>query len=149
MIREIIEAISIALNAEFGDGYTNYTEEVQQGLKTPCFFITCVNPSVRPFPSKRYLAHHLFCVQYIPSDGSPGIKAECNDVGERLESCLEYIGGDGLLRGTEMHFEVTDGILNFFVNYDFFVRKIVDKTPEMRELRRSISVKKNERNNKL
>ena len=96
------------------------------------------------------MAHHLFCIQYIPSDGSSGIKAECNDVGERLESCLEYIGGDDSpMRGTEMHFEVTDGILNFFVNYDLFVRKIVDKTSEMRELRRSISVKKNERNNKL
>lgn len=150
MIQEIIEAISIALNAEFGDGYTNYTEEVEQGLKTPCFFITCVNPSIRPFPSKRYLAHHLFCIQYIPSDGSSGTKAECNNVGERLESCLEYIGGDDSpIRGTEMHFEVTDGILDFFVNYDLFVRKIVDKSPEMRELRRSISVKKNERNNKL
>lgn len=149
MIREIIESISAAISAEFGDGYTNYADAVEQGLKNPCFFISCVNPSIRRFPGSRYLAHHLFCVQYIPSDGSAGKASECNEVGERLESCLEYIGGDNLMRGTEMHFEVSDGILNFFVNYDFFVKRIVDKQPEMLELRRGISVKNNERNDKL
>ena len=40
MINSIIEAISIALNAEFGDDYTTYTEEQEQGLKEPCFFIS-------------------------------------------------------------------------------------------------------------
>ena len=32
MINSIIESISISLNAEFGDGYTIYTESVEQGL---------------------------------------------------------------------------------------------------------------------
>lgn len=98
MIQEIIEALSMAINAEFGDGYTNYTEEVEQGLKTPCFFISCINPSIRLFPGDRYFAHHLFCVQYIPSDNNPGKKNDCNSVGERLESCLEYIGGGATAR---------------------------------------------------
>ena len=39
MINSIIEGISIAINTEFEDVYTIYTESVEQGLKEPCFFI--------------------------------------------------------------------------------------------------------------
>ena len=39
MINEIIEAISVALNEEFGDEYEIYRESVRQDLKEPCFFI--------------------------------------------------------------------------------------------------------------
>ena len=42
MINSIIEGISASLNAEFGDDYTIYTENVEQGLKEPCFFISCI-----------------------------------------------------------------------------------------------------------
>lgn len=44
MINSIIASISISLNAEFGDEYTTYTESVEQGLKEPCFFLSCINP---------------------------------------------------------------------------------------------------------
>lgn len=40
----ITDAISIALNGEFGDGYTNYTENVKQGLKEPCFLFSVSTP---------------------------------------------------------------------------------------------------------
>ena len=39
MVQLIIESISIMLNAAFGDGYTYYSEGVEQGLSEPCFFI--------------------------------------------------------------------------------------------------------------
>lgn len=39
MINSIIDSISIALNAEFGDRYKNYKEEKKQDLEEPCFFI--------------------------------------------------------------------------------------------------------------
>ena len=54
MINSIIEGISISLNAEFGDNYTTYTESVEQGLKEPCFFVFCINPTNRVFLGKRY-----------------------------------------------------------------------------------------------
>lgn len=37
MINEIIAAISVALDAEFGDEYEIYMEEIKQDLKEPCF----------------------------------------------------------------------------------------------------------------
>ena len=43
MINSIIDSIGISLNAEFGDKYTIYSESIEQGLKEPCFFISCLN----------------------------------------------------------------------------------------------------------
>lgn len=56
------------------------------------------------------------------------IEKEINDVRERLFDCLEYINDeDDLLRGTNMNTQTVDGVLNFFVNYDFFVKKTTKK----------------------
>ena len=42
--------------------------------------------------------------------------------------------------GTKMKYEVVDGVLNFFVNYDCFIRKIEQQTP-MESLQASTNVK--------
>ncbi|MDE5696605.1 MAG: hypothetical protein K2I96_04210 [Lachnospiraceae bacterium] len=124
MINSIIEAISVALNDAFGDGYEIHMEELEQGLEEPCFFISCLNPSESQFLGKRYLRTNQFCIQYFPAVSEK--QRECNDVAERLYECLEYIAPDGdtsPIRGTKMNHEVVDGVLNFFVNYDLFVYK--------------------------
>jgi hypothetical protein len=54
MINSIIEAISVSLNGEFGDDYEIHMEEIKQGLKEPCFFIACLNPTNNLFMGKRY-----------------------------------------------------------------------------------------------
>ena len=140
MINSIIESISIALNAEFGDDYTIYSESVEQGLKEPCFFVFCLNPTTKLFLGKRYFRENQFCLQYFPADKDRA-KEECNAVAERLFSCLEYIIVTGdLVRGTKMKYEVVDGVLNFFVNYDLFVYKVADSIP-MEDLSQDVTVK--------
>lgn len=43
---------------------------------------------------------------------------------ESLTWCMECIDVNGdLLRGTNVHHEIVDGILNFFVKYNCFVCK--------------------------
>ena len=49
MINAIIEAISVALNGEFGDSYEIHMEEIEQGLEEPCFFIFLVGGGKREF----------------------------------------------------------------------------------------------------
>lgn len=140
MINSIIESISISLNAEFGDDYTTYSESVEQGLEKPCFFVFCINPTNRVFLGKRYFKENPFCIQYFPTDESKA-KEECNAVAERLFSCLEYITVTGdLMRGTKMNYEVVDGVLNFFVNYDLFVYKVADSIT-MEDLSLDVTVK--------
>lgn len=140
MINSIIKSISVSLNAEFGDDYNIYMESVEQGLNEPCFFVFCINPINRLFLGKRYFRENLFCIQYFPSDRDK-VKEECNMIAERLFLCLEYITVDGdLTRGIKMKYEVSDGVLNFFVNYDLFVYKVTSFNP-MEELSKKFSVK--------
>lgn len=126
MINSIIEAISINLDAEFG--YETHMEEIKQDLVEPCFFISCLNPTTELFLGKRYFRQNQFVIQYFPE--SEHKQWECNAVAERLVWLLEYITLDGdPVRGTAMKYEVIDGVLNFFVNYDCFVYRVEENTP--------------------
>lgn len=140
MINSIIELIGVSLNAEFGDEYIIYTESIEQGLSEPCFFLFCINPTSRVFLKNRYFRENQFCIQYFPADKDRA-KEECNAVAERLFLCLEYITVTGdLVRGTKMKYEIIDGVLNFFVNYDLFVYKVV--TPDvMEEISENVTMK--------
>lgn len=141
MINAIIEAISISLHSEFGDRYTIYANEVKQGLKEPCFFVSCINPTSRLFFDKRYFQENAFCIQYFPADANRE-KEECNEVTERLFLCLEWltVAGD-LVMGTKMRSETADGILSFFVNYDMFVYIRKNEAPAMEELKQETTMK--------
>ena len=130
MITAIIDALSIAINAEFGENYEIYTESVEQGFSEPCFSILCLNPSVSQKLGKRYFRTNQFCIHYFPS--SEEERTECHSVAERLFGALEYITVTGdLCRGTNMHYEISDDVLLFFVNYDLFVRKDEASEPVM------------------
>lgn len=141
MINSIIEAISVALNGAFGDRYEIHREEVKQDLKEPCFFIQCLNLNMEQFLGRRYFRGSQFCIQYFPETAE--IVKECHEVGEAMYFCLEYItcqGDDRPIRGTKMHYELKNDVLNFFVNYDLFVYKAEDK-PLMEELEIETDVK--------
>ena len=127
MINKIIDGISVAINSEFGDPYEIYTEDVKQGLHEPCFSILCLNPTSNQVLGKRYLRKNLFCIHYFPSSDEK--RSECHAVIERLIEALEIITVDGdLCRGTDMHGEVVDNVLSFFVNYDMFIYKVSELT---------------------
>lgn len=141
MINSITEAISIALNGEFGDEYRVYADNVEQGLEEPCFFVSCINPVSTPYPGKRYLRENLFCIQYFPKNRSRE-KEECSEVAERLFLCLEWLTVEGdPVRGTKMRAETVDGVLNFFVNYNMFVRRQEESQPEMEKFTEKIMLK--------
>lgn len=152
MINEVIDAISIAIDAEFNGEispapFEIYTQLVQQGMVKPCFSIVLLNPQIDHFRGNRYLRKHQFCIHYFPS--TDDVQTECFGVQERLENCLEYIThhdsqsdvDGGLIRGTEMHGEIVDGVLSFFVNYDFYVYKDKESLPYMETLSSSTQMK--------
>lgn len=110
-------------------------------MKEPCFFIQCLNPTHELFLGKRYLQTNQFCIQYFPATREK--QKECNGVAERMSWRLEYItiyGEDKPTRGTKMKYEVVDGVLNFFVNYDCFVYRREEQTA-MEILETSTNVK--------
>lgn len=127
MINGIIEAVSIALNAEFGDGYKIHMEQIKQGLEEPCFFVQTVEPTHEktfgvPDSLGRYHRLVPLCIQYFPA--TKEVQRECNTVAEQMTWCLEYVtvyGETKPIMGTNVHYEIVDEVLNFFVTYDFYV----------------------------
>lgn len=140
MINAIIEAVSRALKDEFGSRYKIHMEEKQQDLQEPCFFISCINPTNVLFLKKRYFRQNQICVQYFPETKKKNM--ECHETAERLFVCLEYLTVEGVsVRGTKMKYEVIDGILHFFVNYDLFVCRAAEPEDTIEEVSYGASVK--------
>lgn len=116
LTQSVIEGISTALSAEFGDNYTIYADNVEQGLKAPCFFILCVDSSQKYYPSGRFSQSNQFDIQFIPTGNT--VREKCGSVAERLFRTLKYIKvGDAVVRGTSMKANIIDGTLAFLVNY--------------------------------
>lgn len=133
MINRIIDGISLALNAEFGDDYRIHTELIEQGLVEPCFSIVCLNPNSEQSLGNRYFRQNKFCVHYFPD--SENKVSECMNVLERLLDCLEIITvDDSPTRGIKMSGEMDGGVLHFFVNYDFYVIKQTEEADAMEHM---------------
>lgn len=131
MLNNVTAGIAISIDKEFGDGYEIYTDELKQDLKEPCFFIMMLDPNIERRLSVRREVDVPMSIQYFPKNG----RTECNDVAERLalyalESITPY-ESDALIRGKDIHWEIVDNVLNFFVTYNFFVRKVEDQKPLM------------------
>lgn len=117
MIKDIMNAISIKLHEVFGDAYEINMEDVAQGLKEPCFLITLVDYSKEPLLQSRSKRLVPFDILFFPSNGS----SQCYEVADQMMNELEFItllDGDKMY-GTKMKAEVVDGVLHFFVNYNF------------------------------
>lgn len=131
MLNKIITGISQALDAEFNsenEEYIIHTENVEQGLEEPCFFIFSLNSSSKQLVGNRYERKYPFDIHFFPStelvDGVSTINNQINEVTERLFTALEYITVDNsLVRGTSMNVEIVDNVLHFFINFNMIVKK--------------------------
>lgn len=141
MIKSVFDAISIALNAEFGDGYTIYTENVRQGFREPCFFIQPIT-EVRTAElcdtvKKRLKVDILF---FPPENSSK--KSEIIRVLDIMLEKMSVLFVDGnKIRGNEISSEIEDDVLHFIVNYDFRLIKN-DNTDFMEKLNQKGGLKK-------
>ena len=127
MIKKVIDGICLAIASKFGEDRDIYTEAVDQGLEDGSFAIVCLNPTNEQFLGNRYFRTNQFCIHYFPKTKKP--RSECLEVLEDLYDALETIEVDGdLIRGTNMTNEMDEGVLHFFVNYNFFTIRKSDET---------------------
>ncbi len=140
IVQKIIDSIADILDTSFPDTDI-HTEDVKQGLNTPCFFVFQINVSDIRHVGCRRNARYSMCVQYIPD--SEEQKAECVEVEEKLYKLLEYIKIDGLtVGGIDIHSETTDEVLSFFVTYRMLtMEKPKEETENMKELQGDVNVK--------
>lgn len=117
MVKDIMDAIAIRLHEVFGDEFEINQEDVVQGLKEPCFLITLVDYSKEPLLQSRSKRLVPFDILFFPSKA----KMQCYEIADQMMNELELItllDGDAM-HGTKMKAEVVDGVLHFFVNYNF------------------------------
>lgn len=138
MINGIIASIGKAINTEFDKEANIYIEKMEQGLKEPCFFILSINTAERKFFNRRYKFNQSFVIQYFPKNKKSS-NEEMFIVADRLMGALEYIEQLGteektILRGKNRNYKIVDGVLNFFVDYDFFAYIEVQEPPFMEVL---------------
>ena len=142
MLNKIITGISQALDAEFNsenEEYIIHTENVEQGLEEPCFFIFSLNPSSKQLVGNRYERKYPFDIHFFPNtelvDGVSTINNQINEVTERLFTALEYITVDNsLVRGTSINAEIVDNVLHFFINFNMIVKKETEPIDTMGSL---------------
>ena len=118
----------MALNAAFGDGYEIYQNDVEQGLKEPCFLIAVLQPEITPMLGRRFIKRNPFDIQYFPTN--PRNNAEMFTVAETMMEALDFItlpSGD-LLHGTSVNYEIVDNVLHFFVNYNLPMIRPAEET---------------------
>lgn len=113
----MIDAIIKVLHDTFGNKCRIYTENVEQGLKTPCFSLRQLSANGNRYLQNRYKNTHQFMVQYFPD--SKDVYSECAAV---LQKLLILLVDVGKYHASKINGEVVDGVLNFEVVYPEFVQ---------------------------
>lgn len=143
MLNDILDGVTQRINELFGDDYEIYTDEVQQGLKEPCFFVQFMEPAEKPMIGQRYFRQTYMYIQYMPGEVLQPNR-ELNRVADVLMDGMEYITlADGsLLRGTGRSHRREDGILTFFVSYNLFILKIKSQEESMEGLENEVQLRR-------
>ncbi|WFB60575.1 DUF6838 family protein [Paenibacillus sp. BR1-192] len=124
-------AVHAALDAAFPD-VEIMGEEIKQGLTPPCFFVRFLEPEHMHLIGRRYMRYHPMVIRYYAVDQT---NASMYSMAEDLTRILERISISGALtKGTGIRFEIVDGVLHFFVEYNFHVMKPKDPAVKMERI---------------
>ena len=123
MTNDIVDAISVQLFEIFGAEYAIYTENIEQDLQEPCFYIDVVDVRRERIIGRRHYSNNAFDICYFSNETDR--KRDFRYVADTLLDEMEYISlanGD-LLHATKMSCDVIDDVLHFFVNYNLVLMK--------------------------
>ena len=138
MFNDVVDAICLTISQAFADKEI-YTEQVKQGFTPPCFFVTCTNPNEGRYLGDKFQHKGRYEVNYFPNEENAN--RELVEVSETLSDILETIEVKGeLTRGTKMESTISDGVLSFLINYDYFIYKGMVKEEAMEKLQSNTEV---------
>ena len=141
MGNDLITGVMTRLRDTFGEDTTVYFDEVKQELNEPCFFVRTLEISQELVVRNRYRRVYHLDIEYHPEDRQQTAR-EIADVANAMLMAMEYIHiGENLTRGTNIRYEVQDKVLHFFVDYDFFVFKVLEEEEYMETLTQTQYVK--------
>lgn len=131
MNKEVVIGIVQALDAAFD--YPVHIDGVEQELTPPCFLVEKVQGGQKKEIGSRYKNNNYVDIKYLTETEKPML--EILEVEEKLYGCLEYIEIEGSpTKGTDMKGSIIDGVLHFFVNYNFHVFKQTAQEEPMQKI---------------
>ena len=117
-VNDVIHAVMAALKQNYPD-IKIYGDEIKQGFQEPCFFVKVFPVEHIRELGERYLRAHSFDIHYFADSAE-----DQHVMAEQLYEKLEYISLlNGVCRGSNLKHEIVDGVLHFFISYDFHVLK--------------------------
>lgn len=126
MVESVLNAVTKQLGTTFGNKYRYYVEDVEQGLKKPCFTVDMLIPLQRSKSPVLYDRTMPLVVHYF-SDSENNIKNDCYTMSEQIVECLEYLPFEGtLIRGEDISWQMVDDVLQVFVTYKFTTKKVTN-----------------------
>lgn len=125
--------------------YPVYINHQPQNIVFPSFCITCDGEQEQKL-NERYYRSDTYYIKFFQSECEVAIDYDkMRDVAEQLYFTLEYITVDGsLIRGTNMSERIIDDVLEFKVDYCYFLLK-QEKKDVMKHLEIDERVKGNGR----
>ena len=122
----ILDGITLALRTAYPNSKIE-SRPIEQELRPPAFTVRLVSAEQVRQMGQRWRRLPRFDILYFPKAG----REDCYDVADNLCGALELItlpSGD-MLRGTDVSFEVVDGVLHFLISYNHFVYVKTEETP--------------------
>ncbi|HEU4962264.1 MAG TPA: hypothetical protein VFV52_00170 [Bacilli bacterium] len=118
-INDVRSGVVGVLTGQF-PGVQVLTEESADPLTEPAFFVKFLSSTQQQEIGRRYKRCHSFDIRYSGGANEDAV----HGVAEQLYNCMEYIlptGGDKKCRGRDLRYEIIEGVLHFYVSYDFQV----------------------------
>lgn len=138
MVNDILYGISTALNTIFPD-CPIYTDNVEQGLIEPCFFIIPLESSETRLLGNRAYRTIQFNLSYV----SKAKRLQLESIADKLYPILRQVKllDESLINGFDLHHEIVDGVLHFFVTFKPTIIYEIDKMSNMENLATNMGVK--------
>lgn len=110
-----------------------YAEHIKQGFSLPCFCIRCKQTEEKKLIAKRYKLFNKIEITYFPIK-SDNILDDCNNVLTTLYDKFSMLKFEkGFIKGENMQGAIENGVLKFYIDYNFYVFK-KEETDKMQKL---------------
>lgn len=139
MVNKLLNAVTKQLGTTFGKNYRYYLEDVEQGLKKPCFTVDVLIPIQRSKSPVLYDRTMPMVIHYF-SDSETKLKNNCYTMVERILECLEYLPFENtLIRGENISYQIVDDVLQVFITYRFTTKVVENEVDTIDQIETNLA----------
>lgn len=146
MISKVLDGVCERLYESFGNEYQIYTEQVEQGFKEPCFFVSVISTKMTPQLCARQKGRYIFNtgvnIIFFPEQNDI-TRETLYSVGMNVVDIMEYISCEGdLIRGNNIICEFVgengEMVASISCTYEFTVYKAKSDNALMETLNKEV-----------